>query len=84
MRLSICSLLDNRRVAHFAGPQSELAAQSVYVGFLTPFTKVLRMEATPVIHSLAELTDQLNSQNRPMAMLAQDDEDGAAATYRAA
>ncbi len=74
----------HRRVAHFAGPQSELAAQERLRGFLDAVHEGgLRMEATPVIHSLAELTDQLNSQNRPTAILAQDDE-GAAAIYRAA
>ena len=66
--------LGHRRIAHFAGTQSEQAAQELLRGFLDAVHEAgLRMEASPVFHSLTELSNQLPNRLRPTAILAYSD-----------
>jgi len=67
--------LGHRRIAHFAGPQSHPAHQERLRGFLDAVHEAgLRMDATPVAHSEADLTELLRQAIRPTGLLACDDE----------
>jgi DNA-binding LacI/PurR family transcriptional regulator len=76
--------LGHRRIAHFAGPQAEPACQERLRGFLDAVHEAgLRMDATPVFHSLSDLAGLLVGLKRPTSILAHSDE-GAVAIYRCA
>jgi DNA-binding LacI/PurR family transcriptional regulator len=76
--------LGHRRIAHFAGPQSQPAYQERLRGFLDAVHEAgLRMDATPVIHNDADLAEVLRSQSRPTGLLAYSDS-AAVAAYRQA
>ena len=67
--------LGHRRIAHFAGPQSHPAYQERLRGFLDAVSEAgLRMDATPVIHSEADLVLVLRQAARPTGLLAYNDE----------
>ena len=74
--------LGHRRIAHYAGPQSEPAHQERLRGFLDAVLESgLRMDATPVVHSEADLAAVLHNAARPTALLTYND-DAAILVYR--
>ena len=64
--------LGHRHISHFAGPQSHPAYQERLRGFLDAVSEAgLRMDATPVVHSEAELAAMLRGPhppNRPLGI----------------
>ena len=74
--------LGHRRIAHFAGSQSNPAYQERLRGFLDAVHEAgLRMDATPVVHNEADLAEALRPLVRPTGVLAFNDE-AAMITYR--